>query len=104
MDIFSTINEKERYEIEFEFVQNLANVGYLQFLAQEKYFENEAFIRFLKYLRYWKRPEYMIHLRFPQCIAFLDALIDNPQFRKVSVKVRHILKHPSLRMSNIGDC
>jgi mediator of RNA polymerase II transcription subunit 31 len=79
----SSITEKERYEIEFEFVQNLANVGYLQFLAQEKLLEDVAFLRFLTYLRYWKQPKYLVQLRFPQCLAFLDALIDNPEFRKV---------------------
>ena len=79
-----SLSERDRFEIEFEFVQNLSNVGYLQFLAQDKLFEDEAFLGFLEYLRYWKQPEYLMHLRFPQCLAFLDALIDNPDFRKVS--------------------
>jgi mediator of RNA polymerase II transcription subunit 31 len=87
MNAPSEITERDRYEIEFEFVQNLANVGYLQNLAQEKLFEDKGFLRYLEYLRYWKRPEYMTQLRFPQCLAFLDALIDNAEFRQVSTHV-----------------
>jgi len=28
-------------------------------LAQNRYFEDEAFIGYLKYLQYWQRPEYI---------------------------------------------
>lgn len=28
-------------------------------LAQNRYFEDEAFIEYLKYLQYWQRPEYI---------------------------------------------
>lgn len=28
-------------------------------LAQNRYFEDEAFIGYLKYLQYWQRPEYL---------------------------------------------
>jgi len=27
-------------------------------LAQNRYFEDEAFIGYLRYLQYWQRPEY----------------------------------------------
>ena len=74
--------DKERFIIELEFVQSLANPKYLNFLGQKGYFEDEDFILYLKYLRYWKSPEYMKHLLFPQCLAFLDAILDNQQFRK----------------------
>ena len=72
----------ERLICDFEFVQNLANIGYLQYLAVNKYFAQETFMNYLKYLRYWKEPEYSRMLVFPQCLAFLDALIDNEQFRQ----------------------
>lgn len=75
------LNEGERFLIEIEFVQNLGNIRYLHFLAQTKKFDDPAFMNFLRYLRYWKQPEYMQYLVFPQCLAFLDALIDNPKFR-----------------------
>ena len=39
-------------------------------------------MNYLKYLRYWKQPQYAQKLIFPQCLAFLDALIDDPNFRR----------------------
>jgi len=74
---------KTRLLIELEFVQNLANPTYLHYLAANKFFEDEAFMRFLRYLQYWKRPEYIVYLKFPHCLAFLDALVDeDEEFRK----------------------
>lgn len=67
--------------IDLEFVQNLSNARYLQFLAQQKYFEQDEFMAYLDHLRYWKRPEYCRLLLFPQCLTFLDLLIDNEKFR-----------------------
>jgi mediator of RNA polymerase II transcription subunit 31 len=71
-----------RFLIELEFVQNLANAKYLNYLSQSGYFEQESFIQFLKYLQYWKESPYIKHLLFPQCLAFLDALVENPAFRR----------------------
>jgi mediator of RNA polymerase II transcription subunit 31 len=45
-------------QVELEFVQCLANPNYLNFLAQRGYFKENAFINYLKYLLYWKEPEY----------------------------------------------
>mmetsp|Transcript_8096 Transcript_8096/g.17708 ORF Transcript_8096/g.17708 Transcript_8096/m.17708 type:complete len:131 (-) Transcript_8096:504-896(-) len=72
----------KRFLIELEFVQNLANAKYLNYLSQSGYFEQESFIQFLKYLQYWKESPYIKHLLFPQCLAFLDALVENPAFRR----------------------
>ena len=73
-------DDDERFLIELEFVQNLCNPKYLQYLAQNRYFQDETFMNFLRYLRYFKEVEYLRHLVFPQCLVFLDVLIDNPQF------------------------
>jgi mediator of RNA polymerase II transcription subunit 31 len=73
---------EERFLIELEFVQNLANPKYLNYLAQNGYFEQESFMSFLRYLRYWKEPQYITHIIFPQCLTFLDAVIDNADFRR----------------------
>lgn len=75
-------SEEDRFLIDLEFVQNLCNIEYLHFLAQNKYFDDSAFINYLKYLRYWRAPEYITFLAFPQCLDFLDALISSPRFRK----------------------
>lgn len=51
-------------------------------LAKELYFEQFDFLAFLKYLEYWKRPEYIKCLSFPQCLTFLDYILSSPAFRK----------------------
>ncbi|CAD6184709.1 unnamed protein product [Caenorhabditis auriculariae] len=73
-------DEKRRFEIECEFVQSLANPNYVNFLAQRGYFKEEYFINYLKYLLYWKRPEYARALKYPQALHILEAL-QSPQFR-----------------------
>lgn len=73
---------QDRLIIEMEFVQNLCNAKYLHHLSQHRYLKDDKFLAFLRYLRYWKEPQYLRLLAFPQCLAFLDALIDNESFRK----------------------
>lgn len=82
MDDSGVPPDQDRFLIELEFVQNLANPKYLNYLAQNGYFEQEEFLNFLKYLRYWKQPQYVAHIIFPQCLAFLDSIIDNADFRR----------------------
>lgn len=33
-----------------------------------------AFLDFLRYLRYWKQPQYAKYLTYPHCLYFLDLL------------------------------
>jgi hypothetical protein len=80
--------DNERFLIELEFVQNLSNPKYLSYLAQNRYYEKADFMDFLRYLQYFRKPAYLKHLIFPQCLAFLDALINNPVFREVRVRVK----------------
>jgi mediator of RNA polymerase II transcription subunit 31 len=82
MQGLASLSDDRRLVIECEFVQNLANVMYLRYLAQNRFLSNSRFLDFLKYLRYWKRPEYAKLLMFPHCLAFLDALIENEAFRR----------------------
>eukprot|EP00898_Chlorokybus_atmophyticus_P000984 jgi/Chlat1/1887/Chrsp145S00770 len=65
---------RERFLLELEFVQSLANPNYVHYLAQHRYFDNPTFVKYLKYLRYWKRPEYSRFLVFPHSLYFLDLL------------------------------
>ena len=71
-----SVEETRRFEVECEFVQALTNPHYInrklinivfsikptfrQFLdlAQRGYFKERYFINYLKYLLYFKRPEY----------------------------------------------
>ncbi|KAK9293132.1 hypothetical protein L1049_021118 [Liquidambar formosana] len=71
---------RQRFLLELEFVQCLANPTYIHYLAQNRYFEDEAFIGYLKYLQYWQRPEYTKFIMYPHCLFFLE-LLQNSNFR-----------------------
>ena len=90
--------ERLRFEMELEFLQCLANPLYLNCkcadtylrrrvlphflaLAQQLYFEDEAFIEYLKYLQYWKSPEYAKFIVYPHALRFL-VLLQEEEFRK----------------------
>lgn len=49
-----------------QFVQSLSNPYYLQYLAAEKYLDNEEFIAYLEYLQYFKETKY---LKYLQCVT-----------------------------------
>jgi mediator of RNA polymerase II transcription subunit 31 len=68
---------KRRFQTELEFVQALANPYYINcafifavslfhfifaVLAQRDYFKEPTFVNYLKYLLYWKRPEYAVYV------------------------------------------
>ncbi len=78
---------QKRFELELEFTQSLASPAYLHHLATQGYFQDPAFISFLRYLRYWKQPEYAKYIKFPHCLYFLELLCDNDTFRKELVNV-----------------
>ena len=80
----SVNEEKKRFEVELEFVQCLSNPHYLNFLAQRGYFDDPAFVNYLKYLLYWKEAKYAKFLKYPQCLMFLE-LLQYEQFRKEAV-------------------
>uniref|UniRef100_A0A0E0R2K2 Mediator of RNA polymerase II transcription subunit 31 n=1 Tax=Oryza rufipogon TaxID=4529 RepID=A0A0E0R2K2_ORYRU len=71
---------RQRFLLELEFIQCLANPTYIHYLAQNRYFEDEAFIGYLKYLKYWQRPEYIKYIMYPHCLFFLE-LLQNANFR-----------------------
>ncbi len=74
-------SDEERFLIDLEFIQNLSNAKYLEFLAQQGYLQSEQFLTYLQYLQYWKESPYIQYLQYPQCLAFLDALLTKPEFR-----------------------
>lgn len=63
-----TVN-RERFELELEFVQSLANPYYLHSLAQQNLFDQPAFINYLEYLQYWREKDYA---RFIQYVVNLS--------------------------------
>ncbi|KAF6252762.1 mediator of RNA polymerase II transcription subunit 31-like protein [Scenedesmus sp. NREL 46B-D3] len=76
------VNEHARFILELEFIQCLANPHYLNWLAQNKYLEDKAFLNYLKYLEYWRQPQYATYIRFPHCLAMLE-LLQSEHFRQV---------------------
>lgn len=70
-----------RWEVELEFVQSLANIQYVNYLAQSDYFSDPAFIAYLEYLMYWKDEKYSRYLVYPNCLHIL-TLLQNEEFRK----------------------
>ncbi|KAI7877971.1 SOH1-domain-containing protein [Lichtheimia hyalospora FSU 10163] len=81
MDPQQPVDDEQRFQIELEFVQCLANPWYLNHLAQQQYFKDDAFIRYLEYLQYWKKPEYARFVVYPHALYFLD-LLQHAQFRE----------------------
>mmetsp|Transcript_16021 Transcript_16021/g.33880 ORF Transcript_16021/g.33880 Transcript_16021/m.33880 type:complete len:217 (+) Transcript_16021:147-797(+) len=64
-----------RFELELEFVQSLASPAYLHYLATSGTLYQQTFLDFLRYLRYWKEPQYAKYLLYPHCLYFLDLLV-----------------------------
>uniref|UniRef100_A0A3Q2YWU2 Mediator of RNA polymerase II transcription subunit 31 n=1 Tax=Hippocampus comes TaxID=109280 RepID=A0A3Q2YWU2_HIPCM len=54
---------RTRFQSELEFIQCLANPNYLNFLAQRGFLRERPFINYLKYLLYWKEPDYAKFLK-----------------------------------------
>ncbi|GJJ69884.1 mediator of RNA polymerase II transcription subunit 31 [Entomortierella parvispora] len=70
----------KRFQIELEFVQCLANPWYLHNLAQQQYFNQDAFVLYLDYLQYFRKPEYAKFIIYPHCLHFL-SLLQHKSFR-----------------------
>ncbi|KAF3764993.1 hypothetical protein M406DRAFT_70500 [Cryphonectria parasitica EP155] len=71
-----------RFEIELDFVQSLANPHYLNHLAAQKLLQQPAFIAYLKYLQYWRKPPYLRYLAYPGPTLRNLELLQQEQFRK----------------------
>ncbi|CAF2444756.1 unnamed protein product [Rotaria sp. Silwood2] len=89
-DLIQTIinDDRQRFLLDLEFVQTLANPQYLNFLAQRNYFKNPAFINYLKYLLYFKEDNYIKYIHYPQALYFLD-LLQREQFRQELVNTNY---------------
>eukprot|EP00878_Enallax_costatus_P000804 GHUV01000928.1.p1 GENE.GHUV01000928.1~~GHUV01000928.1.p1 ORF type:complete len:134 (+),score=39.30 GHUV01000928.1:134-535(+) len=78
------ISERDRFVMELEFVQSLANPHYLHYLATHQYFDDDAFFNYLKYLEYWKKEPYVTYIRFPMCLLMMNLLHDESFRRTVT--------------------
>jgi len=109
-------SNKNRFELELEFVQSLANPRYLHHLAttisttttttssnnnnneddDDKEEENidilnsKEMIEYLSYLQYWYRdPRYSKYILYPHCLYFLK-LLQTDEFRKAMRNPRRV--------------
>ncbi len=73
-----------RFEKELEFVQLLCNPEYIRWLYNNGYFESNDFLKFLKYLLYFKDAKYKKFLTYPQCILILEILLQKDSKEKLS--------------------
>ncbi|KAG2052478.1 SOH1-domain-containing protein [Suillus hirtellus] len=71
---------RDKFELELEFVQSLANPYYLHSLAQQNILDQPAFINYLEYLTYWKEKDYARFIHYPHALHHLD-LLQHAQFR-----------------------
>lgn len=53
------------------------------------YFNKPEFVNYLRYLLYWKKPEYAKLILYPQCLHFLD-LLQNQSFRDSLIRKENI--------------
>ena len=74
-------SQRERFLMELEFVQCLANPGYVGHLAATRVLYEPAFVGYLEYLQYWRRPEYARFLAWPTALRFLE-LLQKEEFRQ----------------------
>ncbi|ORX37062.1 SOH1-domain-containing protein [Kockovaella imperatae] len=69
-----------RFQSELEFVQCLANPLYLKELYTQGLLDNAEMLNYLKYLDYWREPEYVRFIVYPTCLVYL-TLIQQETFR-----------------------
>lgn len=60
---------------------------FLSVLAQRGFFKDACFLNYLKYLLYWKEPDYAKYLKYPICLYFLD-LLQYEHFRREIVSAQ----------------
>jgi hypothetical protein len=64
---------RERFELELEFVQSLANPYYLHSLAQQNILDQPAFVNYLEYLQYWREKDYARFVQLVWSDPFFDT-------------------------------
>ncbi|KIR52988.1 hypothetical protein I315_04446 [Cryptococcus gattii Ru294] len=63
-----------RFQSELEFIQCLAHPQYLHELQIQGYLGKPAFLNYLKYLEYWRGPQYVRFIIYPTCLVYLTLL------------------------------
>lgn len=63
-------------------MQSLSNPLYLNHLAVEKLLDDASFVAYLKYLRYFKEPQYLKYLQYPGPTLRALELLQQEAFRR----------------------
>jgi len=51
--------------------------------VQDRLLEDDRFLNYLQYLRYWKKPEYFKYLFVPKCLDVLELLLKDEVRREL---------------------
>ncbi|KAL0048919.1 hypothetical protein WJX82_002333 [Trebouxia sp. C0006] len=98
-------SDERRFLLELEFVQCLSSPQYLNWLSQNRFFDDASFINYLAYLKYWKQPEYARFIIYPHSLFFLDCL-QSQDFRTAmarnEIKVRSMYCPKCLAVLDAG--
>ena len=70
-------DELLRLQYDYDFIQGLVSPDYLKYLSRKGYFQDEAFLNYLRYLQYWRKPEFMKLLQQPQCVDVVEMLLQD---------------------------
>ncbi len=81
MNHLELTNERlvSRVEEDLEFLQMLSSPDYIEFLITNKFFEDENFLYYLKYLDYIRNSRLIRFVKYPICLKMLENL-QNPRF------------------------
>ncbi|KAL4482269.1 hypothetical protein ABPG72_018050 [Tetrahymena utriculariae] len=84
LNLRSDFEQYQRFQLDLEFVNMLANPYYIFQLQEYDYFSNERFLNYLKYLSYFKQPEYFKFVKYPLGIKMLDLIQQEKFIEKFS--------------------
>ena len=69
------VSNTERFTLELEFINALANPKYLHRLAADGVLRDPAFVEYLRYLAYWEEPAYAKFVLYPHALRFRRELL-----------------------------
>ena len=92
----------KKFESDLEFVQMLSNPDYLLFVYKKHESDAESFLQYLKYLRYFNSEPYLYCLIYPQCLLFLEFIINILEDKKYLSKEEIKLKLEKIKEAQLN--
>ena len=80
-------------------MQSLSNPLYLQYLADQKYFEDEEFVAYLHYLQYFQEDKYLKYLQYEvrTSLTVAAALMVPPRYPGPTLRALELLQQEQFR-------